>query len=106
MNDVELLQGTVVALTKRLEKLERRLEADDLKNGDTAEALSVMRALNLDGDSMVNMLRVESRKKLVKELRMRGWAFERIARALHCTVQTVRRYEYGISQAKGNNEHE
>lgn len=92
MSQIEQLECTVAILVRRIETLERLRKADSLHNADTADALSKVRELGLDGDTLVNAIRIPSRQRLARELRLAGWSGERIGKVMSCSEKTVRRW--------------
>jgi SOS response regulatory protein OraA/RecX len=92
MNDVEKMQGELLALARRVERLETLARANARAGADGQEAARVAQIIGCPVEVLVLPERMEERHALARELRRRGWSFTKISRVMNCDEKTVRRW--------------
>lgn len=95
MNALEELQCKLAALQLRVTRLEQLHEPDHLRRHDVAEALVLANQLGLNRDAMGSQPRgraIPGKQRLAGELRKRGWTCARIAKAINCSDESVKRW--------------
>lgn len=91
MNQVELLQGQVAALSRRMECYEKLLRLVQVTGNDPTEAGRVAIEVGFDVE-IFHIKRKKDRWWMAQELRNRGWSIDRIARVFGCSERAVRRW--------------
>lgn len=86
------MQGELLGLSLRVEKLEHLARATAAAGGDLNEAGRVAQIVGFPVEVLLLPERVEQRQALALELRRRGWSFTRISRVMNCDEKTVRRW--------------
>lgn len=89
MNSVEMMQGQLAALSRRVERLEELARARAAGSSDVAEAQKVAQLVGFPVEILVLPKRIEERRRLARELRSRGWSAARIARVMKCGERAV-----------------
>jgi DNA-directed RNA polymerase specialized sigma24 family protein len=92
MNQIELMQGELSALSRRVARLEEVARAQAVVGVDGAEAGRLAQQLGFEVEILVLPERMGERRALALQLRARGWSYARIARVLACDEKTVRRW--------------
>ena len=92
MNQIEILDGRIALLTRRLEALERDLRAIRDTDANRRMASETARDLGMSENVVTDQYALEERRRLARELVNRGWSHSRIAKALGCCERSVPRW--------------
>lgn len=92
MNAVEIMQGELAALSRRVVQLEELLRGRGDMSKDEFEAQRVAESLGFDVDVIMVPRHVKERRQLAEELKKKGWSASRIARAMYCCDRTAQRW--------------
>lgn len=97
MNEIERLQGELVAMSRRMRRLEVIFESRGVVSEDSREAERVAEQLGFEADVIYlpatagTKTHARARRELAGRLSLKGWTHERIARAMGCSERSVRR---------------
>lgn len=100
MNQVEMMQGELAALSRRVRKLEVLFESRAVLTTDEKAAQKAAETMGFTVEILMlppytgrrgQRKEREQRRQLARKLNKDGWSASRIARALNCTDRTAQR---------------
>jgi hypothetical protein len=100
MNQVEQMQGQVAALSLRLSGVEQLLRMLHAAGADEVEAAKVAQAIGFPVDILLLPEALKQRQELARQLKIKGWGYERIGRALNCSEKSIRRWATSGAKSK------
>ena len=92
LNSVELMEGKLLVVTQRVQKLEILFASRAVLTSDEREAERVAGTLGFPVEVILLSKKTTERKALAKELNVRAWPASRISRVMHCCERTVERW--------------
>lgn len=88
--DFERMERSLMALVYRVQKLEER-PLPALPDCCEAQAVALQMGYTPETICQISVVDPQARHEIIRELRKRGWAYSKIARALHLSERTIER---------------
>lgn len=92
MNSIDLLQGELAALARRVTRLEELARHRAVTTGDSTEAERIAQLIGFPVEILIIPDRISERRQFAIELRKRGWSFSRISKVMNCSERTIWRW--------------